>query len=164
MEDTVLVWLPKKVCLIQLYSLGILFLKHACAFRGVKRWTLRIGMRHLQFSVRECESNVYFCTLFNDAGNNEGRIVSKGKDIDLSRNGMHLGGTGRGLMTYYLVICIKVLRKATKDIRQDTVFRLLPYTPLYPAKSYFWQTPKYTTFVCIKVLVPDLIQLEKCRV
>ena len=89
----------------------------------------------VQCSLRGCESTVYFCTLFNDAGNNEGHIAAKSKDIDLSRNGMLLGGRGRGIMTYCLVICIKVLRKATKDIRQDTMFRLHPYTPLRPVKS-----------------------------
>ena len=92
-------------------------------------------MRHLQCSVRGCESTVYLCTLFNDAGNNEGHIASNGKDTDVSRKGMLLGGTGRGLMTYCIVICIKVLRKATKDIRQDTMIRHLPYTPLCPVKS-----------------------------
>ena len=137
-------------------------------FWGVKRWKLHIDMRYLQCSVRGCKSTVYFCRMFNDAGNNEGHIASKGKDTDLSRNGMHLGGTGRGLITYCLVICLKVLRKATKDIRQDTMFRLLPYTPLCPSKSWFWQTPKCTTFGCLKALVPDLvrrnIQPEKCRI
>jgi len=118
MEGTVLVSFPKKVCLIQLYSFGNLILKHVHVFSGVKWWTLHISTRHLQCSVRECESTVYFYTLFNDAGNNEGHVASKGKDIDISRNGMHLGGTGRDLMTYCLVICVKVLRKAKKDINK----------------------------------------------
>ena len=135
MEGTVLLSFPEKVCLIQLYSLGILLSKYAHVFSGVKRWTLNISMRHLQCSARGCESTVYLCTLFNDAGNNEGHIASKVKDIDVPRKGMHLGGMGRGLMTYCIVICIKVLRKATKDIRQDTMFRQLPYTPLRPVKS-----------------------------
>jgi hypothetical protein len=134
MDGTVLVSFPEKVCLIQLYSLGILLLKYAHVFSGFKRRTLHTSMRHLQCSARGCESAVYLCTLFNDAGNNEGHTASKGKDIDVSRKRMHLGGTGRGLMMYCLVICIKVLRKATKDIRQDTMFRHLPYTPLRPVK------------------------------
>lgn len=135
MDGTVLVSFSQKFCLIQLYSLGILLVKYAHIFSGVKRWTLHISMRHLQCSVRGCESTVYLCTLFNDAGNNEGHIASNGKDTDVSRKGMLLGGTGRGLMTYCIVICIKVLRKATKDIRQDTMIRHLPYTPLCPVKS-----------------------------
>jgi hypothetical protein len=121
---------PKKVCLIQLYSLGIIFLKYAVFSQALsdERYISVCDFYVVQCSVRGCESTVYFCTLFNESGNNEGHIAAKGKDIGLSRNGMHLGGTGRGIMTYCLVICIKVLRKATKDIRQDTMFRLLPYT------------------------------------
>jgi hypothetical protein len=91
MEGTVLVTFPNKICLIQLHSLGILLLKYTHVFSGVKRWTLHISTRHLLCFVRGCESTVYLCTLFNEAGNNEGHIASKGKDIDASRKEKQFG-------------------------------------------------------------------------
>jgi hypothetical protein len=57
--------------------------------RGMGKALARHGMYEL--ALRGCESTVYFYTLFNDAENNEDHIASKDEDIDVSRNGMHLG-------------------------------------------------------------------------
>jgi hypothetical protein len=95
----------------------------------------RHGMCEL--ALRGRETTVYFCTLFNDAENNENHIASKNKNIDVSRNGMHLGGKCHDVILYCLVICIKGLRKAAKYIRQDTMYQHLLCAPLCPMKVNF---------------------------